>query len=97
MAKRTKRKGKLGAKPLFPMPMMPQIDWGAPIQDRKITKSKTTVSEYELDDGTKLTIKAVLVDVKRALKQFNQHGQPLYFCSVANTITTNAPKKLRKK
>jgi hypothetical protein len=91
VAKKTKPKIKL------PVPVMPTpVDWAGPVQTRNIVKSKTAESRFVLDDGTELTVKVALVDVKRALKQYNQYGQPLYFCSIVNTVDTKAPSKLLK-
>ena len=92
MAKKTKSKVISAA----PAPIIPPltIDLTGPTQDRKVKKSKAEPSVFVLDDGTKLIIKSAVVDVKRAVKQFNQQGQPLYFVTVAHAISTDAPKSL---
>ncbi len=72
------------------------IDWTGPTQERKVARSKAEPHVFTLDDGTKLIVKSAIVDVKRAIKQYNQQGQPLYFVTMAHSITTDAPKSLLK-
>jgi hypothetical protein len=63
-------------------------------QPRKIIRSKIVDSEFTLNDGTKLTVRPILADIRRAVNQYNAFGQPLYFLTVGNGISTKAPKKL---
>jgi hypothetical protein len=66
-------------------------------QVRKIVKSKVVESIFTLSDGTKLLLKPLIGDVRRAVDQFNGAGQPVYFLTVANTIETRPPKTLMQK
>jgi hypothetical protein len=63
-------------------------------QQRKIVGSKIAVSEFTLSDGTKLTVRPMVADIRRAVNQFSANGEPLYFLTVGTTISTKAPKKL---
>jgi hypothetical protein len=65
-------------------------------QQRKITQSKIAESVFSLNDGTKLIVRPLVSDIRRAVKQYNQFGQPLYFLTLGHQIITKAPKKLRK-
>jgi hypothetical protein len=74
---------------------------GAPVinpfgetEQRKIVKSKVLASELKLSDGTKLVVTPLVSDVRRATKQFNANGEPLYFLTIGANILTKAPKKL---
>jgi hypothetical protein len=95
VAKKSKAKAAAQGAVLPVMP--PPIDWAGPLRERKVVKSTTKTSVYVLDDGTELKVKHVVLDVKRAIGQYNQHGQPLYFVTIANSITTDAPQKLLQK
>jgi hypothetical protein len=62
-------------------------------EQRTIKKSKIVDSVITLSDGTKLVIRPVVADIRRAVDQYNQQGQPLYFLTLGHAITTKAPKK----
>jgi hypothetical protein len=49
-------------------------------------------NEYELEDGTKLYVKLVLVDVVR-LDDVNQIGEPVYQILSQNIVKVKASKK----
>ncbi len=63
-------------------------------QQRKVVKSKIAVSRFDLSDGTKLLVTPIVSDVRRAVKQYNVNGEPLYFLTFGTKIVTKAPKKL---
>jgi hypothetical protein len=67
-----------------------------PTQQRGISKSKVVASEFTLDDGTILLVTPMVADVRRAVDQFNQNGDPLYFLTMGSTVTTVAPKRLKR-
>jgi len=75
---------------------MPQlnINWTGPSEAREIKKAKPETSKYYLEDGTIISVKPVVTDVLRALKQYNQFGQPLYFVTLTFSLNTDAPKAL---
>ena len=72
------------------------IDPFGPMQQRRITQSRIASSVFTLDDGTKIVVKPMVGDIRRAIDQYNLEGQPLYFLSLGSTITTLAPKRLLK-
>ena len=90
------RKAKLVKAPLASLGGPPGINMAGPMQVRTIKKSKIVESEFTLDDKTVLRIKPILVDVKRAINQYNQFGDPLYLIQLVNTVDTKAPKTLKK-
>lgn len=102
MAKKTTRKSDKAAP--SPAPMTPGVPGTGGLvinpfgdtQQRKIVKSKVAVSTFKLSDGTRLLVTPVLSDVRRALKQFNVTGEPLYFLTLGTRITTKAPKRLMR-
>jgi hypothetical protein len=65
-------------------------------QQRKISKSKIADSVFTLDDGTKLIARPIVSDIRRAVNQYNQAGEPLYFLTLGFQIVTKAPKRLRQ-
>jgi hypothetical protein len=67
-----------------------------PTEPRKITRTKIQESEFLLEDGTKLLVRPLLADVRRAVDQYNEVGEPLYFLTMGNTLTTKPPKSLLK-
>ncbi len=54
--------------------------------------SKEEWNEYELEDGTKLYVKLVLIDVVR-LDEFSQLGEPVYNILSQNLVKVKASKK----
>jgi hypothetical protein len=80
VAKAKKRKvAKTAAQSILPVPVPgsvgPQLMFGydptKPTAPRKIVKAKEGWSEFRLDDGSVIKAKAVILDVKRAVGQFN--------------------------
>ena len=66
------------------------------MEPRDVVASKDGWSEYTLDDGTTIRLKAALLDVKRALDQYSQDGNPLYIFQWAIVNQVKAPDKLKK-
>jgi hypothetical protein len=97
MVRKAKRKSARVATPPVPIgaPALAINPFGE-TQQRKIVRSKVADSEFTLNDGTKLLVRPVLADIRRAVNQYNPYGQPLYFLTIGNSITTKAPKKLLK-
>ena len=66
------------------------------MEARDVIASKDGWSEYTLEDGTTLRIKAALLDVKRAVDQFANDGNPIYVYQCAIVHRVMAPDKLKK-
>jgi hypothetical protein len=62
--------------PHFGLGMLPQPQIA--LEQRSFTQVKVAAGEYKLDDGTTLTVKPVLVDVKRIKDQWGPDGKPSY-------------------
>lgn len=54
-------------------------------------------SDYRLSDGSVLSVKPMIADVRRVKGKFNEQGDPLYLVTGAMVIRTKAPPRLRKK
>lgn len=83
-------------------PATPQLPLGydpaGKMEQRNVVRSKDGWSEYELDDGTVLRTRLAVVDVKRAVGQFNPaNGDPIYIIQMAGISNTEAPEHLKKK
>ena len=68
-----------------------------PMKQKTIKRRKVVPSTFKLNDGTRLIVTPVLSNVQRAIDQFNDRGEPLYFLTLGQTIKTIAPKRLHKK
>lgn len=94
-------KGKRAQKGAAPLPVVPTaslvINPFGPTKQRVVAKSKIVSSEFILDDGTKLVVTPIVADVRRAVDQFNQNGDPLYFLTMGQTVVTVSPPNLRRK
>jgi hypothetical protein len=66
-------------------------------EQRNVVASKDGWSEYTLDDGSVLRLKAALLDAKRAVGQYSADGNPLYILQFAVVNQLQAPPGLRKK
>ena len=106
MAKAKKSKASKSATPTIlpaaPLPVgSPQLLFGydptKPTVQRKIVKAKEGWSEFRLDDGSVIQAKAVILDVKRAIGQFNVDGNPVYIMQMTMVHNLIAPAKLKKK
>jgi hypothetical protein len=106
VAKAKKRKvAKAAAQPILPIPVpaavAPQLMLGydptKPTVQRKIVKTKEGWSEFRLDDGSVIQAKAVILDVKRAVDQFNIEGNPVYIMQMTMVHNLIAPSSLKKK
>lgn len=80
------------AKPYLP----PGLDPATRLERREITSAKDAWSVFELDDGTTIRVKALLVDVKRAVGQFNLEGVPVYRMEMAFINSVDAPVTVRR-
>jgi hypothetical protein len=104
VAKAKKRKAaKIAGPPVVPVPVpvAPQLMLGydptKPTAPRKIVKTKEAWSEFRLDDGSVIQAKAVILDVKRAVDQFNIDGNPVYIMQMTMVHNLIAPSSLKKK
>jgi hypothetical protein len=104
VAKAKKRKAaKAVVQPVIPAPaaVAPQLMLGYDptkrTEERKIVKTKENWSEFRLDDGSVIQAKAVILDVKRAVDQFNIEGNPVYIMQMTMVHNLIAPKALKKK
>ena len=111
MAKKTKRAALDSAAriPRFPgfpglagppggaMSLLLGYDPTGPMEQRNIKKRKEAVTEITLDDGSVLSIKVAILDVKRAKNQWNQQGDPVYVMQSTQLVSVKSPPHLRRK
>ncbi|MBZ0139703.1 MAG: hypothetical protein K8H87_07990 [Pseudorhodoplanes sp.] len=101
MAKKRKRKSSVPASvPLAPAQLpgsMVVINPFGETDSRRIVRQRVLKSSFKLSDGTTLRVWPIIGDVRRAIGQFNDKGQPLYLLTVGHRIETEAPRKLLKK
>lgn len=67
------------------------------MEQRSITGMKDGWSEYTLDDGSLIKVKSVIIDVKRAVDQYNAEGDPVYVLQLAFVNNITAPDHLKRK
>jgi hypothetical protein len=54
-------------------------------------------SEFTLVDGTTIRAKAVLLDVKHAVGQYNAEGDPIYVMNLTVVNQVKAPENMQRK
>lgn len=54
-------------------------------------------SVYELDDGSTLKLKPVVLEIWRVIDQYDNDGNPKYLIKSQNMMTVYSPDKLKKK
>ena len=62
-----------------------------------VVSSKEPWAEYELQDGSRIKAKAVLVDVIKIEGEFDQDGNPAYVLKANGMMSVDAPAALRRK
>jgi hypothetical protein len=59
--------------------------------------TKEAWSEFTLSDGTVLRAKAVVLDVRKMVDQYNQDGDPIYEMQLTMINQARVPQELKKK
>jgi hypothetical protein len=68
-----------------------------PVEQVDIVSSKDGWSEYTLQDETVIRAKAVVLDAKKMVGQFNAQGEPIYVLQLTVINQVKAPAHLKKK
>jgi hypothetical protein len=68
-----------------------------PKESVDIASSKDGWSEFTLADGTVIRAKAVLLDVKKMVDQYNADGEPIYELQLTMVNQARVPDQLKKK
>lgn len=81
------------------MPPAMQLGYNpnGPTEPVDIVSTKEGWSEFNLQDGTVIRAKAVLLDVKKMTGQFNADGDPIYAMQIILSNQTRVPENLKKK
>jgi hypothetical protein len=78
-----------------------QVDLGydptGPSEPVDIVSTKEGWSEFVLQDGTVIRTKAVLLDAKKMIGQFNAAGDPIYAMQIIMAHQARVPDDLKKK
>jgi hypothetical protein len=87
-----------------PPPAIPPVgsaqlgyDPKGPTESVDIVSSKEGWSEFTLQDGTIIRCKAILLDAKRMVGQYNDVGDPIYAMQVVMANQARVPDNLKKK
>ena len=87
--------------PPMPPPGQMQVNLGydpkGPTENVDIISSKDGWSEYTLQDGSVIRAKAVVLDAKKMVDQFNADGEPIYIVQMTMINQVKAPAHLKKK
>jgi hypothetical protein len=90
-----------GAPQLSPAMEGVQVQLGydpkGPREPIDISSSKDGWSEFILSDGTVLRAKAVVLDVKKMVDQYNPEGEPIYEMQLTMVTQARVPDHLKKK
>jgi hypothetical protein len=102
MAKNKRKEPPIPNPPLpLPAPTVAQVQLGydpkGPKESVDIVSSKDGWSEFTLADGTILRAKAVVLDVKKMVGQYNQEGEPIYEMQLTMVSQSRVPEELKKK
>jgi hypothetical protein len=93
----------VATKPKVPLPPVPpgsvpqDFNPKGPGEQMDVVSAKDGWSEYTLDDGTVLRLKAALLDAKKAVGQYGTDGNPLYLFQFTIVNQVLVPPHLRKK
>ncbi len=81
------------------MPFQLQLGYDpkGPKESVDIVSSKDGWGEFTLADGTVIRAKAVLLDVKKLVGQFNADGEPIYELQLTMVNQARVPDQLKKK
>jgi hypothetical protein len=66
-------------------------------QSVEFTAKSESWQLYELEDGTQLKMKLVLLDVIRIVDEYNKNGDPIYQFAAQQIMGINVPDELKKK
>jgi hypothetical protein len=90
-----------GVPPLPQAAGAPQVQLGydpsGPKKPVDIVSSKEGWSEFTLEDGTVLRTKAVVLDVRKMVGQYNQEGEPIYEMQMTMINQARVPEELKNK
>lgn len=67
------------------------------VEDVAIKSSSETPNTYQLEDGSVLTMRTVVLEVARLVDKYDKDGNPVYSAKSTNIISARSPESLRKK
>ena len=83
--------------PIGAIPLQLTYDPSGPKELVDIVSSKDGWSEFTLEDGTVIRAKAVVLDVKKMVDQYNLEGEPIYEMQLTMVNQARVPDNLKKK
>jgi hypothetical protein len=100
MAKSKQRQQPIPSRQGAPPPAPPAVQLGydptGPKEPVDIVSTKEAWSEFTLSDGTVLRAKAVVLDVRKMVDQYNQDGDPIYEMQLTMINQARVPQELKK-
>ena len=63
----------------------------------EVTQSKEPWTEYDLEDGSVLKLRNVLLDCTRVDNEYDQEGNPIYLLRVNGVVNIIAPPNLKQR
>jgi len=61
-----------------------------------VVSSRETYNVYTLEDGSRLKLKAVMIEVLRVEGDYDDEGNPLYVAKSRNILAVDAPDRLKR-
>jgi hypothetical protein len=55
------------------------------------------VNTYQLDDGSVVSLRTVVINAARVLDEYDQEGQPVYIIRHQTLLTVSAPEALKRR
>jgi len=62
-----------------------------------VDSSQSAWSVFQLSDGTKVRVKGILIDAKKAVGQYAPDGKPIYMLQMTLVNDLDVPDELMKK
>lgn len=64
--------------------------------DMDFKSIKEDWNEYQINDGTIVRMKVVVVNIAKLTDKYDNEGNPVYIVKTSNVLAISAPEKLKK-
>jgi hypothetical protein len=64
--------------------------------DMDFKSIKEDWNEYQINDGTIVRMKVVVVNIAKVTDKYDNEGNPVYIVKTSNVLAISAPEKLKK-
>ena len=62
-----------------------------------VSQSNEHTNTYQLQDGTLISLRAVVTEIWHVLGQYDQDGNPMFIVKSGNMVTVTAPEHMRRR